>query len=81
MYIIERENLVIRQADKGNTIVITDCTIYLEDKRNLISDSNKLMKFAIDVYKYINYILKLERKLIDCFKVIENKILKCLLTT
>ena len=70
--LIERKDLVIRKADKGNTVVITDRTKYLEGIKSLFSDSSKF-PLPIDEGKWLNYIINLENKLEDCFEVLKNE--------
>ena len=41
--LIERKDLVIQKAGKGNTVVITDRTKYLEGMKSLRLDSSKFM--------------------------------------
>ena len=71
--LIERKDLVIQKADKGNTVVITDRTKYLKGIKSLLSDSSKFMQRPNDEGKWINYIINLESKLKDCFKVLKNE--------
>ena len=71
--LIERKDLVIQEADKGNTVVITDRAKYLEGIKSLLSDISKFMQLAIDEGKWINYIINLESKLKDRFKVLKNE--------
>ena len=69
----EFKHLVIQKEDKGNTVVITNRTKYLERIISLLSDSMTFIQLSIDESKFINYIINLENKLKDCFKVIKNE--------
>ena len=69
----EHKDLAIQKADKGNAVVITDRTKYLEGIKSLLSDSSKFMQLPIDEDKWINYIVNLESKLKDRFKVLKNE--------
>ena len=81
--LIERKDLVFQKADKGNTVVITDRTKYLEGLKSLISNSSKLMPLIknplikkplpIDEGEWLNYIINSENKLKDCLKVLKNE--------
>ena len=71
--LIERKDIVIQKADKDNTVVITDRTKYLEGIKSLLSDSSKFMPLPIDEGKWLNYMIDLENKLKDCFKVLKNE--------
>ena len=54
-------------------MVITDRTKYLEGIKSLLSDSSKFMQLLIAEGKWINYIINLESKLKDRFKVLKNE--------
>ena len=71
--VIEHKDLVIQKAGKGNTVVITDGTIYLEGIKSLLLDSTKFIQLPIDEDKWINCIVNLENKLKDRFKVLQNE--------
>ena len=71
--LIEHKDLVIQKAGKGNTLVITDCTKYLEGIKSLLLDSSKFIQLPIDEDKLINYIVNVESKLKDRFKVLKNE--------
>ena len=71
-YLIERKNLLIQKADKDSTVVITYRSKYLEGIKSLLSDSSKFMRLPIDEDKWLNYIINLETKLKDRFKVLMN---------
>ena len=71
--LIEHKDLVIQKAGKGNTLVITDCTKYLEGIKSLLLDSSKFIQLPTDEDKLINYIVNVESKLKDRFKVLKNE--------
>ena len=71
--LIEHKDLVIQKADKGNTVVITDRTKYLEGIKSVLLDSSKFIQHPIDEDKWINCIVNLESKLKDRFKTIKNE--------
>ena len=70
---IEPKDLVIQKAGKGNPVVITDRSKYLEGIKSLLLDSSKFMQLPIDEGKWINYIVNLESKLKDRSKVLKNE--------
>ena len=51
--LIEHKDLVIQKEGKGNTVVITDCTKYLERLKSVLLDSSKFMQLPIDEGKWI----------------------------
>ena len=67
--LIEHKDLVIQKTGKGNTVVIADCTKYLQGIKSLFLDRSKFMQLPIDEGKRINYIVNFESKLKDHFKV------------
>ena len=71
--LIQCKDLVIQKGDKRNTMVITDRTKYSEGIKSLLLDCHKFMQLPIDEGKLINYIINLESKLKNCFKVIKNE--------
>ena len=71
--LIEHKDLVIQKAAKGNTVVIPDCTKYLQGMKSLFLDRSKFMQLPIDEGKRINYIVNFESKLKDHFKVPKNE--------
>ena len=71
--LIEHKELVIQKVDKGNTVVITDRTKYLEGIKSLLLDSSKFIQLPTDEDKLINYIVNVESKLKDRFKVLKNE--------
>ena len=71
--LIEHKDLVIQKAGKGNTVVIPDCTKYLQGIKSLFLDRSKFMQLPIDEGKRINYIVNFESKLKDHFKVPKNE--------
>ena len=70
---VEYKDLVIQKADKGNAVIISDHTKYLEGIKSLFLDSSKFIQLPTDEDKWINYIVNLESKLKDRFKVLKNE--------
>ena len=66
--------MVIQNADKGNTAVITNRENYLEDMKSLLSDNSKFIPLNIEKRKWLNYIVNLKKKLKKDFKTLENNI-------
>ena len=54
-------------------MVITEPTKCLEGIKSLLLGSSKFMQLPIDEDKWINYIINLESKLKDHFKVLKNE--------
>ena len=62
------KDILIQEADKGNTAVITDKGKYIEGVKHTISDSNKFVQLNITPDKYLNYIINFEKKFKQLFK-------------
>ena len=62
------KDILIQEADKGNTAVITDKGKYIEGVKHTISDSNKFVQLNITPDKYLNYIINVEKKFKQLFK-------------
>ena len=54
-------------------MVVTERTKYLEEIKSLFSNSSKFIQLRIDEGKWINYIINLQNKLKDSFKVPKNE--------
>ena len=46
--LVEQNDFVIQKANKGNTVVNTERTKYLEGIKSLLSDNGKFMQLLID---------------------------------
>ena len=69
---MQRKDLVIQKADKGNTVVITNPENYLEGMKSLLSDNSKFIELNTDKSKLLNYIANLKKKLNEDLKTLEN---------
>ena len=72
-HLMECKDLVIQKTDKGSTVVITDHTKYLEGIKSLLLDSSKFAQLPIDESIWINYIINMQNKLKDRFKILKNE--------
>ena len=52
--LIQRKDLVIQKADKGNTVVITNRENYLKGMKSLLFDNSKFIPLNIDKSKWLN---------------------------
>ena len=57
-----------KKADKGSTVVKTDKEKYIKGVKRAISDFNKFVQLNITPDKYLNYIIKVEKKIKHFFK-------------
>ena len=51
--LIASKDLLIKRAGKGNAVVITEATKYLEGIKSLLSDSSWFTQLSIDEGKWI----------------------------
>ena len=54
---MQRIDLVIQKAGKGNTVVITDRENYLKGMKSLLSDNSTFVQLNIDKSKWLNYLV------------------------
>ena len=67
---MRNKNIVIRKADKGNTVVIIDKEKNIQNVKIVISGSSKTMPLNIPPEDYINYIINAEKKLKKLFNIL-----------
>ena len=65
---MRNQDNIIKKADKGNTVIITDKDKYIEGVKRAITDSNKFVQLNITSDKYLNYITNVEKKFKQLFK-------------
>ena len=69
----KQKHLVIQKADKGNTVVITEKNAYINKMKEIIFDTTKFEQINIEQDKQLNFLLKIEKKVIDLIKRLENE--------
>ena len=62
------KNIIIKKANKSNTVEITDKEKSIEGVKNAISDAKKFAQLNITPEKYLNYIIDVEKVLKQLFK-------------
>ena len=67
---MRNKNIVIRKADKCNTVVIIDKEKNIQNVKIVISGSSKTMLLNIPPEDYINYIINAEKKLKKLFNIL-----------
>ena len=60
----EQKHLVIKNADKGNTVVITEKNAYIIKMKEIVSDNTKFEQINIEEDKQLNFLLKVRKKLL-----------------
>ena len=66
------DSIVIKKADKGNTVAITDKDKYFSAVEAILSDTSKFQKLNIPEGKDINYIINAENRLREFYKQMLN---------
>ena len=67
------KNIIIQKSDKGNSVVLLDKDKYLERMSKILNNSAKFEMLQFDHGKELNYILNLEKKIINVLKDLNNK--------
>ena len=67
------KNIIIQKSGKGNSVVLLDKDKYLERMSKILNNSAKSEMLQSDQDKELNYILNLEKKIINVLKDLSNK--------
>ena len=67
------KNIIIQTSDKCNSVVLVDKDKYLEGMPKTLNNNAKFEVLQFDHDKELNYILNLEKKIIDVLKDLKNK--------
>ena len=67
-----QKDIIIQKADKGNTVVIVDKNTYVDKMNSILKDTSKFQELKIEPGKELNYIVSLEKKLRDVYKLLLN---------
>ena len=69
----KNENIVIQEADKGNTVAILDKCSYISAIEEILNDNSKFSKLDIPAGKEINHIVNLEKRFTSELKLLKGK--------
>ena len=69
----KNKNIVIKKADKGNTVVILDKCSYISAIEEILNDNSKFSKLDIPAGKEINHIVNLEKRITSALKLSKDK--------
>ena len=67
---LQNKDIIIRKADKGNTIVVINKDVYKKKMKAIISDCSKVEKLDIQEEKHLNFILHKEKRLREIIKLL-----------
>ena len=67
------KNIIIQKSDKGNSVVLRDKNKYLEGMSKILNNNAKFEMLQFDHDKELNYILNLEKKIINVLKDLNNE--------
>ena len=71
--LVKNKDLIIQEADKGNTVVIlnkNDCNLKM---KKILSDTSKFQKLSIDKNKVLNHIVSMENRITEVLKKLKEK--------
>ena len=63
----------IQKSDKGNSVVLLDKDKYLQGMSKILNNNAKFEMLQFDHDKELNYILNLEKKIINVLKDLNNE--------
>ena len=63
--LFKNKDIIVQNADKGNTIVILNRKDYVCKMRNILNDSSKFHKVYIDHDKILNHLIHMENRVTD----------------
>ena len=64
--LLQKKDIIIQKADKGNTIVVIDKDAYKKEMKAIISDRSKFEKLDIHEQKHLNIILNNDKCRCEC---------------
>ena len=67
------KNIIIQKSDKGNSVVLLDKDKYLEGMYKILNNNAKFEMLQFDHDKELNYVLNLEKKIINVLKDLNKK--------
>ena len=70
---IEKKNIIIQKADKGNTVVFIDKDAYKKKMKAINPDRFKFEKCDIEEEKYLNFIVNKEKRQMEIIKPLYEK--------
>ena len=71
--LVKNKDLVIQQADSGNTVVILNKNDYSLKMKKTLSDTSKFQKLSIDKNKVLNHIVNMEYRITEVLKKLKEK--------
>ena len=67
------KNIIIQKSEKANSVVLLDKDKYLEGMYEILNNNAKFEMLQFDHDKEFNYVLNLEKKIINVLKYLNNK--------
>ena len=71
--LVKNKDLVIQEADKGNTVVILNKNDYSLKMKKIQSDTSIFQKLSIDKNKVLNHIVNMENRITEVPKKLKEK--------
>ena len=76
-----KKNIIIKKFDKGNSVVLLDKDKYPEGMSKILNNNAKFEMLQFDHDEELNYILNLEKKIINVLKVTKKRFQRMITTT
>ena len=70
--LVKNKDLIIQEADKGNTVVILNKNDYSLKMKKILSDTSKFQKLSIDKNKVLNHIVNMENRITEVLKKLKE---------
>ena len=71
--LVKNKDLIIQEAEKGNTVVILNKNDYNLKMKKILSDTSKFQKLSIDKNKVLNHIVNMENRITEVLKKLKRK--------
>ena len=70
--LVKNKDLIIQEADKGNTVVILNKNDYNLKMKKILTDASKFQKLSIDKNKVLNHIVNMENRITEVLKKLKE---------
>ena len=71
--VVKSKDLIIQEADKGNTVVILNKNDFNLKMKKILSDTSNFQKLSIDKNKVLNHIVNMENRITEVLKKLKEK--------
>ena len=71
--LVKNKDLIIHEADKGNTVVVLNKNDYNLKMKKILRDASKFQTLTIDKNKVLNHIVNMENRITEVLKKLKEK--------